>query len=110
MTVRQWVLERRALLRRLLTVPMLWRLAVRLIKKHIEHDDSQHCLVCAAIARANRLLHVPMMNLDRRLCCNKCGLLIHQWMGQPKCTGKGPKQGLAEHRPPSVIVFPVNWE
>ncbi len=111
MTAVQWVSEHDRLLRRMLKLPLLWRLAYRLIIDNAKHDEDKGlCLVCAAADRRARDKHVATMGITRQLYCKKCGLLLNDWTKKPRCTGK-PLLPYVEKKEMSPIrVIPMNWD
>ena len=103
----EWMLAHQSLLRRLLSWPLLWRLAHRLIVRYIEHTSSGDCLLCAAKLRALKYAHTPALGLDRLVYCRKCGLRLIQWNAIPKCCGKRPPVKPVVSSENKIV--PVGW-
>ncbi len=109
MSLKAWVYSHRPVLRRLLEVAVLWRIAVRLILKYeTEHDDSPLCLLCAAKLRALKYAHTPGLGFDRQVFCRKCGLPFTKWNSVPKCSNKRPPSPPAV-KSSKVNAVPINW-
>lgn len=106
----QWVSNRRKLMRWLLGLPLLWRIAYRLVTKNLSHDENgTACLVCVALKRKERYKHVATMNAARQLFCKKCGLPLLQWRGTA-CKGNGPKMPDEPIDDWPVKIIPINWD
>ncbi len=111
MTAAQWVSDNERLLRRMLKLPLLWRLAYRLVIKYARHDeDSGLCLVCAAADRRTKNKHVATMNIARQLQCKKCGLAFSAWPNRPRCSGKPLKPYVEQKVQGSIRILPLNWD
>ena len=104
MITKAWAKSHQKLLRRMLTWPLLWKIAVRIIVKHIDHDAAYDCLLCAAGLSTVQDAHRPMMGGDRQMFCRKCGLPSRVWTG--KCSGKRP---LVKEKPqPLFMHIPID--
>ena len=110
MRVRQWASNQQDFLRWLLDVPVLWRIAERIILKHIPHEADLHCLYCTATAKRLRFTHEVTMGYDRQLYCKKCGLPMRQWLNNRRCKGKVKKVGAEPVKVSPVKIMPINWD
>ncbi len=111
MTAAQWVSDNERLLRRMLKLPLLWRLAYRLVIKYARHDEDRGaCLLCAAQDRYNKHTHELTMNLTRQLQCKKCGLSFSAWPQRPRCSGKPLKLYVEQKVQGPIRILPLNWD
>lgn len=109
--LRLWADEHRAILRWLLRLPVLWRIAFRLITENLPHDESgTECLVCAAAKRFTRDTHVLTMNQFRQLYCKKCSLPHNEWKRKPKCRRNAVLAAPAPSTKSTLRVIPLNWD
>jgi predicted amidophosphoribosyltransferase len=107
-SLKSWVCSHMALLRRLLSWPVLWRISVCLILKHCQHTPDALCPVCAAKLRALKYAHTPALGLDRRVYCRKCGLQLSMRNAVPKCSNKRTSSTtVAVDSKPQIVL--VNW-
>jgi hypothetical protein len=109
-TAARWAREHDKLLRIALKLPLLWRVAYRIILKHAAHDDDKGlCLVCAAADRRNQNKHQATMSVARQLYCKKCGLSLSRWIKEPRCSGRMPRVSAAPQDTNQIRIVPLNW-
>lgn len=106
MTVRQWASEHSDLLRRLLCVAFVWRVAFKIITENLDHENTASCLVCEALLRNIKHKHSPVIGTKRVVFCKKCGLPQRLW--KARCSNTRPKPGVEVITNP-VRVVPINW-
>ncbi len=108
MRLKLWARE---LLRALLYWPLLWRVAHRLIIENLSHGESSGatCIVCEAMRRKTRYVHIMTYNEKREYFCKKCGLPCSTWEDNPQCKGNGPKPPAAVPSKPRARIVPIGW-
>lgn len=108
--ITNWLSRRPTLVRRMLSFPLLWRVAAAAAQliPHVAVDAD--CLACAGKARRALRRHEPTMSVKRQFYCRKCGLSLSEWGRKPKCSNKRPAAVALTPSDSRPIVFPLNWE
>ncbi len=106
-TLYRHLVSNRTLLLRMLNWPLLWRVAYNAAQT-LDHEETPHCIKCAANLRKHKFTHTPIMNTARQMACGRCGLPLMDWKNHRRCPGKPPARPSTEKKP-DFVVFPLNW-